>query len=496
MGLQEDVDILTAEVQARYPTVNTTYDGDPNLAGNPEITGAPLGSIYHEPGADAFWRKDGGGTWAIIGSGGSSGVIDYGQTTEGAITFTIDGAGTDPAAPIVVLDQADADAHGDFLTVKGALDTLPNTILHAVVLEFPDGNWNLAEGDYNNLERFNLGRDGTNSGSIEFASANGIIAEPGPATMAVSSSDGAGSVTLAADPGFAADQYQDFHLECISGTGAGQFKPIRSHATTAFAVAGSFSPALDGTSVVRISRPAASIQFPVAFPIVRTKLMDLNNVGIRFNAIDVLPFSALAGFEFQGGTFTLAGGSRMLGGFIQLAHANLLHETCVITGIEAGFQLPGIAMQGSLFRTSFGNSRPMLLRGGGAVHSDYAFSMIGSQGSQAGQGMGSVLFLFGAQALDGWDLGIAFGRSQFTDMTIESSGSSFPRTDGSSDHAVVLQQGATAVFNDLAGFSSSTFVGSVDDVSLDGDDVSFATVDADADKAALGSRQSVIQEGQ
>lgn len=87
MALQDDVDILTQEIQARYPTVNTAFDGDPNTAVEPEVVNAPLGAIYHEPTADRFWRKDGAGAWAIVGTGAGG--------SEAGLTLYVDPVGGD-----------------------------------------------------------------------------------------------------------------------------------------------------------------------------------------------------------------------------------------------------------------------------------------------------------------------------------------------------------------------------------------------------------------
>jgi len=86
MALQDDVDILTAEVQAREPFLTSTstgFDGNPNDPGAPAvIQAAPLGTWYHRSGTDQFYRKNVAGVWEL--QGGTKVV------TEEPITVTVD----------------------------------------------------------------------------------------------------------------------------------------------------------------------------------------------------------------------------------------------------------------------------------------------------------------------------------------------------------------------------------------------------------------------
>lgn len=67
----------------------TSWDDNPNLGGAPAIiSGAPLGTWYHENTADVYWRKY-KTSWQIIGSGGGGGgSSDLATTTD--MTIPVD----------------------------------------------------------------------------------------------------------------------------------------------------------------------------------------------------------------------------------------------------------------------------------------------------------------------------------------------------------------------------------------------------------------------
>jgi len=191
------------------------------------------------------------------------------QCTEEDFTVTVDPVnGKDPATEALISPlktQAEATAVGTFKTVPAAINALPNKLPHRVTVQIAAGDHTLTGDWLGDLERFSflptpgVGQGNFSTGGITYTSVGGNIRETGTSTLAVSSG-AVRQLTLAADPGFAANAHRGKFLRVVSGTGAGQVRPIRDHTTTTFNIAGRFAPVLNATSVVEIIRPATRVR--------------------------------------------------------------------------------------------------------------------------------------------------------------------------------------------------------------------------------------------
>ncbi len=176
-------------------------------------------------------------------------------------------SGNDPTDGLVIYDQSSSDGWGAFKTIPAAVAACPRLLNHLISIQIPDGPWLLDAGGLGDFTRFTTALIPIGESVIDFGirieSLNGWAQAAGaPASMAVSSSDGDGIVTLQGDPGLGDDTYVGFYFLVMSGTGVDQYKPIRAHSGTAFAVVTHFDPILDSTSVGRIVNPAAALDIP------------------------------------------------------------------------------------------------------------------------------------------------------------------------------------------------------------------------------------------
>lgn len=405
--------------------------------------------------------------------------------------FNIDvdnGSGADPAEPIRLHNQSESTAYGAFATVDAAIDALPDIIRHDITIRLTDG---VHSSTQMRFDRIDWGTDGMEggftpeTGNVIFTSLNGRVIESGTVAMAVSSSSGVpGShiVTLQADPGHAADQFQDYLLEVTSGTGAGQYKPIRSHTGTNFDIAGTFGPALDNTSVVEIRRPAANIEFTETLPTIKFKKHS-TSFGIDFNTVDLTNSNALSGITFEGGNVRISGGARVIDMIFQFINANFVYQTCVIANdVPGGFAV--LTFSGGFFRTSSGTSEPIFMRS-----SAYARAFNFNVKDKA-----CGCFIFGGHQFDGFTGPVIRANGSLVSLNIVDSGSAVPITTGAS-HAVHLENGAVLYCDpgNLSSFSS-TFVGTTADIDFDDTDLDWSDVDSDPDKFAISSKGSKIWE--
>lgn len=225
------------------------------------------GQLYVQ-GDGYLYYKDFVGTQTNITLGTQASILDY-QTTED-LTFTIDPiSGSDPASPIFLKTQYAINARGSFETIAACIDSIPTVIKNTIILNITsDVNLSpLANGEepyFGDFKRFVFEQrdDWGNTfgtGYIQIQSSDDMSRVSGASgTFAVTSGTST-TVTLSSDPSFSVDVYRTDFLRVVSGTGAGQIKPIRHNDGTLFSTAGIFSPVLDGTSVVEIVEPPVTI---------------------------------------------------------------------------------------------------------------------------------------------------------------------------------------------------------------------------------------------
>lgn len=176
--------------------------------------------------------------------------------------------GTDPISPIRITTQAQADAYGDFATVKGAAETIPPAIGSNIIFQIADGTYNISGNDFfDGLNRlrparlFNLGGIGDPViNQITVKSASGVVKISGTATSQVISHIDEWDITLASDPGYTPNQYRGKYLMIVSGTGLGQYRTISTHSGVSVKLSGPFD-AIDNTSQVEIYETAGFLNF-------------------------------------------------------------------------------------------------------------------------------------------------------------------------------------------------------------------------------------------
>lgn len=417
------------------------------------------------------------------------------RSTEGAFEIAISTTGMDPPDRLVIKNQAEATAWGAFASIAGAVAALPEHLLHAVTLRLPSGTWVLPSSQLGDIARIRTDANLTLAGADQWTQTPGT-----PASMAVVSSDGAGNVTLAADPGLTANEFEGHYLIVLSGKDAGQYKPIVTHGGTAVVVAGGFSGGLDGTSVVQIATRATTIEVNeqgTAYPSVvldfACKSLLNNSMSLELWGVNIVPPTGRNTWWISGrqGTIMLSGGTRFVEGGIFGGLFNVLFQDCVIDVSGGYWAGTAVSLQGGFARTSWGSSRPMLLIGDGAAAASAI--AVGSYGGNSGIGPGGGAYIFGAQHFSKWVQ--AFIKGQYTGcaVTINVSSGVPIRSDQSAAYAVLLEKGAVAYVQNLATFATSTFKGSTNDFSLDGSVVdSWSNLDADSDETMTSTRLSMI----
>lgn len=414
-------------------------------------------------------------------------VLDSGpsNTEETGIIINVDsGSGTDQAAR--VFDTASAAAYGSFATVGSAVASLPPILDHNIEIRLTDGIHIM--GSETDFARFAWGLGGKlgpfpENGFVSFTSLNGRVIQAGTVAMAVTSSAGiAGAhvVTLAADPSLTADAFRSTYLEVTTGTGAGQFKPIRSHTGAAFSVAGTFNPALDATSVVEIRAPAAQIQIAetgLRFIFARHGI----GVGIDFKNIDVIKTGAVSFTTWDGGSVFLNEGARVIDQLWDFRDANLVLGDCVIAN-EVLIGLNMLNFEGGFIRTKTGSSAPALIR-----------SVLPTAIQIFSRAQSSGAFLFGGHQFDGFTASVLKLDGPLVSCDFGSSSGATPASDGVATYAAEIKNGAIYQCNagDLALLDAS-FTGATDDVLFDGVSTSWSTADADPNDTLLGVKGSRI----
>jgi hypothetical protein len=418
--------------------------------------------------------------------------------TEEDFTVALDSSsGNDPTDGLIIYNQTSSDAWGAFKTIPAAVRALPQSIEHLVQLQLPDGNWLLNSGGLGDFTRHHAQKTPIINPSvptgIEFTSLNGFTQVAGtPASMAVQSSSG-GVVTLQSDPGLGADAFITYHLLVLSGTGAGQYKVIRTHAGTSFTEAGTYSPSLDVTSVVQIVEPAATLQIPSGLGAGNDENVTIQGPGISKNSLLRLGRVNIIGdnwawiqpFDI---TMLIHDGLRIVEGGIQGGDTKVFIETCMIDAGGGWLGSPAILMTGGSVRDSVGTSRAFLFRGNATVGQP-AISLQGNTGSNSNGDSAQTGYFFGAHAFDNWDYTFIYAQTKMSFVQIQ--GPNPPRGTPSPDYAVVLDSGAVLEVDTLAEMAGQ-FVGSVNDALVDGVGIDWTTIDADADDSAVGGKQSMV----
>jgi hypothetical protein len=415
--------------------------------------------------------------------------------TEEDLTITVDpGVGTDPTEPYRFSRQDQIDAHGSFNTIAAAVAVLPNEIAHQVRIEISDGTHTLPSTGFGALSRFDfILEDATTLstlGTITFASVSGLVTTAGTSTYAVTGSTG-NVVTFASDPGFGADDHQGRFMRVASGTGAGQYKPIRTHAGTSFTTAGLWSPVLDGTSVVEIVQPGTVMQTSTNTSFLGVGIggqSTVATVGFVFDALDIVHTGGNGTFYFKNGSFRPQGGTRFIGAQLWLVAANLLIGECIIDGLGTApnFSLASVGLvniQAGVMRTS-STTIGWLLRGSQCS----GVNALGPVGGDVNWGLGSTVRLQGG-AIDDCAFSAVYIRYRGALVWFNQT-----RSSGNGEYGVDMAQGAQALINDATDYVTTPLDGSLGEVLMDGNAVTYAEIDGASDKTVATLRGTVFSQ--
>lgn len=190
------------------------------------------------------------------------------ETSEELTLYINPDTGTDPAVntPTRIYTQAQSSAYGYFASVRGAIRTIPSFVRHDITFQISDGSYAISDlGWFNGLEKLDVSA-GT---KINIVSESKLVKIAGTVTSTVQSNTTGYSLVLAEDPGYVDDVYQGKWLKIVSGTGEGQYKPIRTHSGTSIIIAGKFEP-IDNTSQVEVYEPPVIMDFGANTVVIRT----------------------------------------------------------------------------------------------------------------------------------------------------------------------------------------------------------------------------------
>jgi len=402
--------------------------------------------------------------------------------TQEAFTITVSSIGVDPLTPIKITSQAEADAHGTFLTVGGAIATLYDLLLkHIVTIQLPAGTWNLAAGELDQVWRVSpTYYDGRIR--IRGASAWEQIATTSE-VLAVSSND-AGDVVLAVDP-FAAVDAKATYMYVVSGTGSGQFEPIRTHSGVNATIAGHFNPALDGTSLIRIAKPSTtlvfneqSIEFSTGIGSDFTNWIEFWHLDLNTNPAYGWFGTATSGLMFHGGT-------RFINIGIYTLLSNIALGDVIFDSRDYPYE-PLYYLSGEVRSVSTGAVIYFLA-------DNFASSAVVVQatGYLGSAGVGAQCVFFNFPTFDGF-LGSYIKAEGNAEVLLTVGESYYIKSDQGGSAVIELLNGASARINSLAVLEASTCKGVTSDINLDGSDLLWSEVDADPDKSMMSQRGSII----
>lgn len=403
------------------------------------------------------------------------GIAHVSATLE-AISITINPAtGSDPLNPLLLRTQAEATSKGSFATILAAIASLPNSIRHTVTLTIVDGLYQLTSEMFGDLTRFAFGYDSSgNPGHIKLAGTNWTRAG-GTSTYTVQSiSSVNGTFTLSADPGFSANQYRTYYARGVSGTGAGSYRPIRSHSGTLFYISGDVPFATN--SVLEIVTPSTQLRLPSQYPYLTLPKSAVGEM-LELSRIELLPPIGLESYLYvYGGSIYLTDGFRGANVGFALNETWLYHDTSIISVANLS---PVVAYGGGRIRTYTGASRPIML----ATVAGY--SGIELYGSKEGSS-----YLFGSFSIDGAAAAALY--VQTGAIQLGPSGSAYPRCSTTTPYAIEALDASLIVLDNLPGMQTSTFRGATKDLLIDTIGIDWSDVNADPNDTAIGVRNTTV----
>ena len=469
---------------------NTTvgYDSDPNLPGAPDtLKNAPKGTYYLQSSGTLWFKATAGvATWTQ-NAGSAEGGIDV---TEENFTLTLSLTGTDPTSPRRIRTQAEADAWGAFKTIKAALAALPDLIGHRIDLQFPAGVWNVGTEEFRDYSRFRCYTDQEHSIPIIgicLTGDNSWEQIAGTTLMAVQSYSG-NIIVLQADPGLVEDAFMAYYLVVTSGTGAGQFKPIRHHSGTSIQIAGAYSPALNSTSVVQISKRATTLNWLTTAGYIEIcggnnywTNPELNFMHINVESTAPTSYTTLTQ---QNAPIYFGEGCRTKNIRISCQESRIWMDDCIFdhsTRIATGNNTHIILIQGGTIRNRYSSSRVQFFCGNPSYPLTSAIYLYAIGDSKEACG-----YLYAGLVFQGfYDSYFRFlGNCQ---ILMGSTTGFLYASDQDAEAAIRLDLGARCtIYYPMTGIIASSFKGSVTDVRVDSSDVIWEDIDADPQKVVTG----------
>lgn len=410
-------------------------------------------------------------------------LLDPPRATQEAFTINVNSTGEDPLGQLRLTSQVEANAWGTFLTVGAAIATLYDLLLkHIVTIQLPAGIWNLTAGELDQMWRANP----TVTGRIRIAGDPGWEQLAGTSQVTGVSSDLLGNVVLSSDPAPAVDA-KGTYLYVVSGAGAGQYKPIRTHSGTAMTIGGAFSPSLS-SSIVQVSKPPTLLVFGEAIPDFKGKPESVQSPLVEFYHLvleTTVPNAWLASqniaIQFDGGLIF-----NNIGAFFFFA-STIFGD--VIFDVRT-YAYTAIDIRGGI-AAALGTGKVLFLLGASSYP---AVLLVGVTGGYMQFGVVSAFYSENWLTVDGWTgsyIKVSGYGSYVTVYTLESYRL---RSDQLGSEALSVIDGGFAWMGDFTRLSNSTFKGATVDALLDGNIISWAEVAVDPDKSMRSHLDSYLME--
>lgn len=422
--------------------------------------------------------------------------IAFNSVTQENFTIAVNsGTGTDPTVPTLITTQAEATARGTFASIPAAIASLPQVIKHVVTITLPDGVTQLDARGLGDITRFvfeDLDQSGDTTaktpGQIVFTyvSATGWVTAPTTTSYTIQSIDTVqNAFTLNADPGFVANTYRTYFYRILSGTGAGSYRPIRSHTGAVFKVAGDVAGALN--SVIEICTPAVTIRTSAGGynlqPQKRratTAMLSANVVFRRVGITGTRTPTDYVSMSVTGGSVSFDSGCRFIGVLSALQNACIEFSNVVVykpvSGSFGAITLLGGAM------AARSNSSPLFVY---APNNTYTVYAAGTTYERC------TIMVYGRSAFTGatW---ASIGLEGMAIFYNSNSGGTAPINDNGPPYAVDVWSQSQVVLMSIGGIiTGGLFGGTSGDISLDGIGTTWAAIAADPTNSADGPFGSV-----
>lgn len=409
--------------------------------------------------------------------------IAFNSVTQDDFTINVNPAtGVNPTVPTLITTQAEATAYGAFATIPAVVRSLPQTLRTQVTIQLADGIHQLGDDLFGDLAKFNFEYSEiapSYGGALIIKGLNWVIA-PGTSNYTVQSVDSVtGTITLNADPGLSVDQVRAYILLGVSGTGAGSYRPIRSHTGITWKIAGDIPFGVN--SVVQVVSPASIVRCPVnssqrqALP----AMLYGPRESITFSRFDLVPHSSLTNYPLSilNGEIHYADGFRAMQVRLLLYQSKFRQSCCVLYNSVTTNAVIYL-YQGSSFEMFYGVSRPILAycTGNWGIYINAA-------------SLSSRLSSSGGLVIDGPTRAAIYLNGPGASSFIYLSASQPSRCSVPYVFQIINGADCQMQFPEVV---SSELRGTTNDVYVDGNGYDWSTIDSDDSKTLMGRQNSRV----